>query len=148
MSPPLPVYQPADEEHACDGGGDASLVPKTITVGGIEPLINFEEAARILRTKERTLREIVRQSRNRIEGRPFRGPTIRFFQLHPKAAIKFRREWLEEFIREHTHDPTRACFPSPEERHPKKKEHGTVGYGTEPGNSEPSLGFDSHLYDV
>jgi hypothetical protein len=37
-----------------------------------------------------------------------RGATIKFFQADKGAPIKFRREWIDAFIDEHTVDPTAA----------------------------------------
>jgi hypothetical protein len=111
-------------------------------------LISFEEAARILGMGQRKFREIIQRSRERIEGRWTCGPTIRFFQSQPKAAIKFRREWLEDFINEHTHDPNSPSLLPPESPRRKTKEHETVGFGTQGGSTEPILGFDSSLYDL
>jgi hypothetical protein len=111
-------------------------------------LIGFEEAARILGMKERSLRKIIQRSRDRIDGRWTSGPTIRFFQYHPKAAIKFRREWLEEFINQHTYDPRPSALQPPDVTRRKTKEDEAAGFGFQAGPAEPDLGFDPQLYDL
>lgn len=114
----------------------------------IEELIDFEEAIRILGIGERNLRKIIQRSRERIEGKWTTGPTIRFFQYHSKAAIKFRREWLEEFICQHTYDPRPSALQPAEVTRRKTKEDETAGFGFQGGSAEPDLGFDSQLYDL
>ena len=37
---------------------------------------------------------------------PVKGPTIQFFQPGPRASIRFRQEWLTDFIKRHTVNPT------------------------------------------
>ena len=70
-----------------------------------EGLIGLEEAATYLGYKPKGLRQIIDRSKRRLRGYPVNGPTIRFFQIGSKAEIKFRREWLDEFIDACTHDP-------------------------------------------
>ena len=135
-------------EHAPHVLGAPAPKAADISGGGVEPLISFEEAAQILGMGERNLRKIIQRSRDRIEGRWTNGPTIRFFQTHPKAAIKFRHQWLDDFIREHTHDPESAFLLPADEPRRRKKEHQQTGLGRQDGDADQSLGFDSSLYDV
>ena len=144
----LPARQPDDNERTAHPGGNAHSLAKTASACDIEPLISFEQALRILGMKERRLRGIIQTTRDRIAGKRTTGPTIRFFQYHPKAAIKFRLEWLEEFIREHTYDPRPSLLPPPELRRRQPKEPETAGFGFQAGTAEPELGFDSQLYDL
>ena len=113
-----------------------------------EQLIGFEEAAHILGIGERNLRKIIQRSRERIDGRWTSGPTIRFFQCHTKAAIKFRRRWLDNFIDEHTHDPSPASLQQADVRRRNGKNSKVAGFGHQGRDSEPDLGFDSQLYDL
>lgn len=117
-------------------------------VGEAGPLISFEEAARILGMGERNLRKIIQRSRERIQGRWTSGPTIRFFQTHPKAAIKFRHQWLDDFICEHTHDPDSSSVLPADAPRRRKNERQKTGLGRQNGDTEGFLGFDSSLYDV
>jgi hypothetical protein len=54
------------------------------------------------------MRKLVERSKRRLQGYPVRGPTIRFFQPSPGDEIKFRSEWLLDFIDACTHDPEKA----------------------------------------
>ena len=147
MTRPLPGRQPDNAERVPHLGGAPVSRAKRALATDSEPLISFEEAARILGLGERSLRKIIQRSRERIEGRWTSGPTIRFFQVHPKAAIKFRPEWLDEFICQHTHDPSSASRRIPEVFRRKTNEQ-TTGFGLPEGATEPELGFDSQLYDL
>jgi hypothetical protein len=142
------VKQPDRMEREPHSDGDTDSQSGKISTGENDGLIGFEEAARILGIGERNLRKIIQRSRERIEGRWTSGPIIRFFQFQPKAAIKFRREWLEDFINEYTHDPNSPSLlpPDPPRRTTKQRE--TVGFGSQGGSTEPVHGFDSSLYDL
>jgi hypothetical protein len=143
----LHIVTDTDPENVSRSGGDANPQADKISTEESEELIGFEEAARILGMGQRNLRKIIQRSRERIEGRWTSGPVIRFFQSHLKAAIKFRRKWLDDFIHEYTHDPNSPSLLPPEPHRRKTKEHETVGFGSQGGISEPLLGFDSSLYD-
>jgi hypothetical protein len=131
-----------------EGISNTNLQTVKISTEESEELIGFEEAARILGMGHRNLRKIIQRSRESIEGRCTSGPIIRFFQSHPKAAIKFRRKWLEDFIGEYTHDPNSPSLLPPELPQRKQTQRGTVGFGPQRGITEPVLGFDSSLYEV
>jgi hypothetical protein len=68
-------------------------------------LLNLREAADALGYTVKGLRRIVERSRAKARGARIRGPTIKFFQAGEHSPIKFRGEWLEEFIAAHTVDP-------------------------------------------
>jgi hypothetical protein len=68
-------------------------------------LLNLQEAAETLGYTVKGLRRIVERSRAKARGVRTRGPTIKFFQAGEHSPIKFRREWIEEFIVGHTVDP-------------------------------------------
>lgn len=76
-------------------------------MGQRESLIGLEEAAQLLGYSVSGLRKIINRSRRKIRGEPAVGPTIRFFQAGPKAPIKFKPVWIEDFICQHTGDPSR-----------------------------------------
>lgn len=78
-------------------------------------LISISEAAEILGYSVKGLRRIVERSRARCQGTRSPGPTIRFFQAGRGAPIKFRLEWIEEFIEEHTFHPD-AAIVKPRQR--------------------------------
>jgi hypothetical protein len=69
-------------------------------------LLSIREAARMLGCTEKGLRKIVERSRAKANGARTRGPTIRFFQTCKGAPLKFKPEWLNEFIDAYTVDPT------------------------------------------
>lgn len=140
--------QPDHVELASHSGGDTNRQTGEISTEENDGLIGFEEAARILGMGERNLRKIIQRSRERIEGRWTSGPIIRFFQFQPKAAIKFRREWLEDFICEYTHDPNSPSLLPPEPPQRKQTQPAMAGFGPQGRITEPALGFDSNLYGV
>lgn len=80
-------------------------------------LLSLPEAADALGYSVKGLRKIVDRSRAKANGVRTRGPTIRFFQTSKGAPVKFKREWLEEFIEEHTVHPS-----LPNEEHELKAE--------------------------
>ena len=57
------------------------------------------------------MRKIIDRSRAKANGARTRGPTIKLFQTTKGAPVKFRQEWLDEFIAEHTVDPRPAREP-------------------------------------
>lgn len=144
--PQLVAY--SDAECLSHAAGDADSQAGRMPVGECEELIGFEEAARILGMGERNLRKILQRSRERIEGKWTSGPTIRFFQCQAKSAIKFRRKWLEDFIDEHTHDPSPVSVRQTDVRRRNGKNSKAAGFGHQGRDSEPDLGFDSQLYDL
>ena len=75
-------------------------------------LLNLDEAVALLGYKPIGLRKIVDRSRAKTQGRNVSGPTIRFFQTCKCASIKFRREWIDEFIDQHSVDPGKAVSVS------------------------------------
>lgn len=68
-------------------------------------LISLEKAALLLGYTPIGLRKIVNRSRDKATGKTTSGPTIRFFQTCKSAPIKFRIEWIEEFIDRYSVDP-------------------------------------------
>jgi hypothetical protein len=74
----------------------------------LNELLNLSEAAAYLGCAERTLRKLVDRSRLRLSGCPVQGPTIQFFQAHPRGSIRFRPVWLDAYIDEGTHQPKDA----------------------------------------
>ncbi|MBI3465036.1 MAG: hypothetical protein HY000_18570 [Planctomycetes bacterium] len=72
-----------------------------------EPLVlTLNEAAQKLNISPWTLREIVERSRDALQSKRPRGPTIQFAQSSRTAPIMFRPEWLQDFIERHTFDPS------------------------------------------
>jgi len=74
----------------------------------LNELLNLSEAAAYLGCAERTLRKLVDRSRLRLRGCPVQGPTIQFFQAHPRGSIRFRSAWLDAYIDAGTHQPKDA----------------------------------------
>jgi len=91
-------------------------------------LLGIREAAQMLGYTEKGLRKIVERSRAKANGARTRGPTIRYFQTCKGAPVKFKREWIEEFIDEYTVDPAPQKVP---EFVPKE-----------------TFGLDAELFDV
>ena len=54
------------------------------------------------------MRKLIERSKRRLQGYPVKGPTIRFFQPSPGDEIKFRLEWLDDYIDACTHDPEKT----------------------------------------
>jgi len=69
------------------------------------------------------LRKIVERSKAKAGGARVRGPTICFFQTTKGAPVKFKTEWIEEFIDKHTVDPEKGA-PSSNGRKKKKRRPG------------------------
>lgn len=68
-------------------------------------MLSISEAAEILGYTVKGLRKIIDRSKAKVQGARVRGPTIRFFQTTKGASVKFKLEWVEEFIERHTIDP-------------------------------------------
>lgn len=73
-----------------------------------ESLLNMKQGATRLGYSQSGMRKLVEKSKKRLDGYPVKGPTIRFFQPSSGDEIKFRAEWLDEFIDACTHDPEKA----------------------------------------
>jgi hypothetical protein len=82
-------------------------------------LIPLSEAAAILGYSTSGLRKLVARG------------DVRFFQARPHAPLKFKPEWLEEFI-------DRGSQPSEPAVRPRKAKRGPI---------ELRHGFDPRLYD-
>ena len=65
-------------------------------------LLSLQEAAEKLGYTVKGLRKIVDRSRANANGAETRGPTITFFQTSKGAPVKFKEEWNEKFIEQHT----------------------------------------------
>ncbi len=148
MTRRLPVHQPADAERTSHVRNVAASLGEATSAGDSGQLMSFEDALDYLKMSDRSLRKIVQRSKEQLVGKCVAGPTICFCQIHAKGAIKFRREWLDDFIRRYTHNPHAAARRPPEVRRSKTHESGEVGFGFSDGTAEPSLGFDSDLYDL
>ena len=83
-------------------------------------LLSIREAAEMLDYTEKGLRKIVERSRSKAAGARTHGPTIKFFQTGKGAPIKFRPEWIEEFIGENTVDPSKEATSTDGQRKRKK----------------------------
>lgn len=70
-----------------------------------DQLLNVEEAAKYLRVSSKKLRQIVNRSRKRIDGCNTVGPAIQFQQESAGASIRFKREWLDEYLAASTITP-------------------------------------------
>ena len=68
-------------------------------------LLSIQEAAEVLGYSVKGLRKIVDRSRAKANGARTRGPTIRFFQSCRGGPVRFKEEWIEEFIEDGTIDP-------------------------------------------
>ena len=68
-------------------------------------LMSMQNAADALGYTVKGLRKIIDRSRAKAKGARTLEPTIKFFQTVKGAPVKFKEEWIEEFIEEHTIDP-------------------------------------------
>ena len=75
-------------------------------------LVGLKQAANLIGYTPTGLRKIVDRSRDKASGKTAAGPVIRFFQTCKSAPIKFKIEWIEEFIRRYSVDPE-ANAPGP-----------------------------------
>jgi hypothetical protein len=108
-------------------------------------MIGLDEAAQLLGYSVSGLRKIVDRSRRRLRGEPVVRPMIQFFQAGPKAPIKFKPQWVDDFIRQHTGDPSRNVpQPNRVQRTPVAAPNAELV----PPDVGESLGFDPTLYDV
>lgn len=107
-----------------------------------EGLLSIAEAARRLGYTVDGLRKIVDRSRSRRAGANTHGPTIKFFQASPHSSIKFRPEWIDEFIDQHTCDPSKGVtMPNATNRKPATKPKSAV-------ESLEVMGFKKSLYNI
>jgi hypothetical protein len=111
-----------------------------------DALIGIEEAAQILGYSVSGVRKIINRSRRRLRGEPVAGPTIRLFQAGPKGPIKSKRQWIDDFIRANTSDPSAvALHPETQsKRHRSQPDSPSIV----PPEVGPTLGFDPSFYDV
>ncbi len=65
-------------------------------------LLSLKEAADYLGYTVKGLRKIVDRSRENAFGKRTRGPIITFCQASNGSPIKFKQEWLDEFVERHT----------------------------------------------
>jgi len=82
-------------------------------------LLSIQEAAEVLGYSVKGLRKIIDRSRAKANGARTRGPTIRFFQSCRGAPVRFKEEWIEEFIENCTIDPGNGV-PMKRERNGKR----------------------------
>ncbi len=68
------------------------------------------------------MRKLIERSKRRLQGYPVKGPTLRFFQANPGDEIKFRPEWLEDYIDACTHDPDKATLKTLVAKPKRKKD--------------------------
>lgn len=90
------------------------------------PLISLEDAAKLLDYSTSGLRKIV--NRTKAGGQ---GPTIHFFQVG-NGPIKFRSEWIDEFISANTLGPKRVDSTSPQRQNVKCREPSGPNHGFDP----------------
>lgn len=70
-----------------------------------EGMLSLKEAADYLGYTVNGLRKLVDRARASHRGKYTEGPTIKFFQSTKKGRIRFKREWLDEFVKEHQIGP-------------------------------------------
>jgi hypothetical protein len=99
-------------------------------------MLSIRDAARHLGCSTDTVRQLVNRSKARLAGHATSGPTIKFFQTGRYGSIRFRPEWLEEFIDAGTRDPD-VSVERPRAKKPR------------PPVVIPSVaGFDDSFYQV
>jgi hypothetical protein len=65
----------------------------------------MKEAAEYLHCSVSGLRKLIDRSKRRQRGHAVKGPTIMFQQPYPGADIRFRRNWLVQYIEKTTCRP-------------------------------------------
>ena len=68
-------------------------------------MLTLKEAADYMGYTVGGLRKLVDRARVSHQGKYTEGPVIQFFQSTKKGPIRFKREWLDEFIRDHHIQP-------------------------------------------
>ena len=76
-------------------------------------VLNLKQAAEYLGYSQDGLRKIIHRTRRARSGRPVNGPTIEFSQPGKGACIRFRREWLDDFIDRQRLIPASPVVPRP-----------------------------------
>lgn len=84
-------------------------------------LLSIQEAAGALGYTVKGLRKIVDRSRARAHGARTRGPVIRFFQTVKGAPVKFKPEWIDEFVEACTVDPLNGVQPKRQRTETRRK---------------------------
>jgi hypothetical protein len=74
-------------------------------VAATKDWLTLPEGATYLGLSPSGLRKIVDASRLKQQGADVRRPTIKYVQFGKDAAIRFKREWLNDFLVSHTIDP-------------------------------------------
>jgi hypothetical protein len=80
---------------ACDAGWKDSPMS--------EGMLNIKEAARWMGLSVRSLRRNVDRSKRR--GGPVDGLTIKYVQIGDRGPIRFKPEWLAQFVNDHAVNP-------------------------------------------
>ncbi len=88
-------------------------------------LLSLQEAADALGYTVKGLRKIVDRSRDKANGARTRGPTITFFQTTKGAPVKFKPEWIEEFVADHTFSSGK---PKTKTRKKREKQEAAFGF--------------------
>jgi len=70
------------------------------------PLLSLKEAAPLLGKSLHEVYKLVARSRRAAKGERVKGQTIRFCQDGERGAIRFRPEWVAEYIDRTTVDPS------------------------------------------
>jgi len=69
------------------------------------PLLTIAEAAPLLGRSVHEVRKLVARSRRAARGETVKGATIRFCQDGKGGTIRFRPEWIEEYVDRTTVEP-------------------------------------------
>ncbi len=124
-------------------GGDPAVAATLTLAHRLQPLhplpasrqrndgmLRLQEAAEYLGYTVKGLRNLVARTRGSLAGAETEGPTIHFFQATKGGPILFRKEWLDQFVREHQVD---ACAYQPAPPRPARR--------TGAARTAKSLGF-------
>ncbi len=83
------------------------LAALTPAPAAADEMLSLPEAAKLLGYSEKGLRNIVDRSKRALAGRRVEAPTIEFAQAGVRGAIRFRREWIDNFIAGHPPAPAK-----------------------------------------
>jgi len=81
------------------------LAALTPAPAAADEMLSLPEAAKLLGYTQKGLRNIVDRSKRALAGRRVEAPTIQFAQAGVRGAIRFRREWIDNFIAGHPPAP-------------------------------------------
>ena len=91
------------------------ILAKPEAVEPSDDMVSLNQAAKILGMTPSGLRKLVERTKHRASG-----PSIEFLQTGRWGRIRFKRQWLEAFVAEHSHKQVKRTAGR---RAPKRSSH-------------------------